>query len=541
MMNWTIGKRLYTAAGALLAVLLVTAGVSLYALSDVNEEVKTITGRTAVALKLAGRISYLISDLRAATRLQIISADRKDLKTIETKAKENDEEIKELIDSTEQLQNLTSVQEIKDLAKATRSDMEEWDRRAMKVEELARKLDFEGAVSANDEAKVFSDKAEASAQKIFDLETAKLQTDADTADATYRQVRLEMLLFVGLAVAIGVVVLQVVRTITKTMREMATELGEGAEQVASAASQVSMSAQSLSQGASEQASSLEETSASMQEMTSMTRRNSEHSQEAANLMVAVDAQVRDSNKALEEMVGSMTAIQESSQKVGKIIKTIDEIAFQTNILALNAAVEAARAGEAGMGFAVVADEVRSLAQRSAQAAKDTAGLIEESISRAQGGTHNVEQVTAAISGITTSVAKVKGLVEEVSVASREQAQGFDQVSTAIAQMEKVTQTTAATAEESAAASEELNAQAETSMQVVKRLESLVGGNSVGMKKVVKAARAAKKEPAPIVAAAPKASASVVPMASRRPQAMSKSDAEAAFPLEDVGSGTFGSF
>ena len=539
-MNWTIGKRLYSAAGALLAVLLITAGVSLYALSDVNEEVKTITGRTAVALKLAGRISYLISDLRAATRLQIIAADRKDVKTIETKAKENDEAIKELIDSTEQLQTLTSVQEIKDLAKETRGNMEEWDRRASKVEELALKLDFEGAVSANDDAKAYSDKAEASAQKIFELETTKLKTDADMAEATYKQVRFEMLLFVGLAVAIGLVVLQVVRSITSTMRDMATELGEGAEQVSSAASQVSMSAQSLSQGASEQASSLEETSASMQEMTSMTRRNSEHSQEAASLMVAVDGQVRDSNKALEEMVGSMTAIQESSQKVGKIIKTIDEIAFQTNILALNAAVEAARAGEAGMGFAVVADEVRSLAQRSAQAAKDTAGLIEESISRAQGGTHNVEQVTAAISGITSSVAKVKGLVEEVSVASREQAQGFDQVSTAISQMEKVTQTTAATAEESAAASEELNAQAETSMQVVKRLEHLVGGSSVAVKKA-KAARPVTKAPAPMAPPAPRASASVVPMSSRRPQAMSKSDAEAAFPLEDAGSGTFGNF
>ena len=538
-MTWTIGKRLYTAAGALLGVLLITAGVSLYALSDVNEEVKTITSRTAVALKLAGRIEYLIADLRAATRLQIIAANRKDLKTIDQKATENDAQIKELLDATEELQTLTSVQEIKDLAKDARVQMQEWDNRATKIEELARKFEFENAVTANEEAKDFSNKAEANAARIFELETQKLKDDADKADSTYKTVRLEMLFFVGLALVIGGVVLQVVRTITSTMREMASELGEGAEQVSSAASQVATSAQSLSQGASEQASSLEETSASMQEMTSMTRRNSEHSQEAAGLMVGVDTQVRESNKALEEMVGSMTAIQESSQKVGKIIKTIDEIAFQTNILALNAAVEAARAGEAGMGFAVVADEVRSLAQRSAQAAKDTAGLIEESIARAQGGTHNVEQVAAAISGITTSVAKVKGLVEEVSVASREQAQGFDQVSTAISQMEKVTQTTAATAEESAAASEELNAQAETSMQVVKRLESLVGGSGAGVKAV--RPRATKRAHAPASMSPAKTSASVVPMASRRPQAVPKSDAEAAFPLEDAGSGTYGNF
>src|SRR5262245_17564213 len=159
----------------------------------------------------------------------------------------------------------------------------------------------------------------------------------------------------------------------------------------------------------------------------------------------------------------MTAIRESRKKVAKIIKVIDEIAFHTNILALNAAVEAARAGEAGMGFAVVAGEVRNLAQRSAQAAKDTASLLEESIARSQEGAGRVEEVALAIASITENVARVKGMVEEVRQASGQQAQGIDQVTQAIAQMESVTQTTAATAEESAAASEELNAQAEQSL------------------------------------------------------------------------------
>jgi methyl-accepting chemotaxis protein len=297
-------------------------------------------------------------------------------------------------------------------------------------------------------------------------------------------------------VIIGVVVF-IIRSTRREMVELTIQLTHAAAGTASASGQVATSAQSLSQGATEQAASLEETSASMEEMASMTRKNAENSQTAAGLMGEVDTRVKESNQALSEMVSAMASIQSSSQQVAKIIKTIDEIAFQTNILALNAAVEAARAGEAGMGFAVVADEVRNLAQRSAQAAKDTAELIEASIAKAEDGNHKVEQVAASISGITGSITSVKGLVEEVSVASRQQSQGIDQVSQAIAQMEKVTQTTAATAEESAAASEELSAQAEDSMAVIRQLEALVGSSGVQTAKPAGKKTAARK-PAPVV-------------------------------------------
>ena len=282
-------------------------------------------------------------------------------------------------------------------------------------------------------------------------------------------------MFVLIAVLVGFMV----RGTRIEMVRLASHLSETAEGTTAAAGQVSVTAQSLSQSATEQAASLEETSASMEEMASMTRRNAEHTQSAAALMSDVETRVRDSNGALDTMVASMGSIQESSQQVAKIIKTIDEIAFQTNILALNAAVEAARAGEAGMGFAVVADEVRNLAQRSAKAAKDTAELIEASITRIGSGSHNVKLVSQAISAITDSVTKVKALVDDVSVASRQQTQGIEQVSQAIAQMEKVTQTTAATAEESAAASEGLTAQADSAMGVVGRLTALVGATSGG--------------------------------------------------------------
>ena len=182
---------------------------------------------------------------------------------------------------------------------------------------------------------------------------------------------------------------------------------------------------------------------------------------------------------MQAMSASMDAIKTSSDDITKIIKTIDEIAFQTNILALNAAVEAARAGEAGMGFAVVADEVRNLAQRCAQAAKDTASLIEESIAKSNDGKTKVDEVATAIHAIIEEAAKIKTLSDEVNLGSREQARGLEQIAKAITQMEQVTQKSAANAEESASAAEELTAQSETMKDIVERLTAMIGGGVNG--------------------------------------------------------------
>jgi methyl-accepting chemotaxis protein/methyl-accepting chemotaxis protein-1 (serine sensor receptor) len=298
----------------------------------------------------------------------------------------------------------------------------------------------------------------------------------ESAEARSSTNRWIVIFFVAISLAAGMVVVWMIRFVNWELRRASKELAEGAEQVASAAGQVASASQTLAQGASEQAASLEETSASSEEINAMAKKNADNSEVAASLVAQSQRKFEENDQRLEQMVVAMSDINVSSDKISKIIKVIDEIAFQTNILALNAAVEAARAGEAGMGFAVVADEVRSLAQRSAQAARDTAPLIEESIAKSKDGKSKVDQVAAAIRSITGDSAGVKTLVDEMRLGSQEQTKGLTQVSKAINQMQHLTQASAASAEEGAAAAEELTAQASAMRQVVDRLMTMVGAD-----------------------------------------------------------------
>jgi methyl-accepting chemotaxis protein len=270
-------------------------------------------------------------------------------------------------------------------------------------------------------------------------------------------------------------------SITRPIQRVIVSLTEGADQVASASSQVGSASQSLAQGSSEQAASLEETSASLEEMASMTRTNADNAHQADVLMGETTRVVDTANASMTALIQSMKEVSGASEETAKIIKTIDEIAFQTNLLALNAAVEAARAGEAGAGFAVVADEVRALAMRAAEAAKNTASMIEVTVNKVKGGSDLVTKTASAFSQVTGSAGKVKELVAEIAAASGEQAQGVDQINKAVTTMNNVTQQTAASAEESASAAQELTAQSEQMKGVVGQLVALVTGETHGNK------------------------------------------------------------
>ena len=277
----------------------------------------------------------------------------------------------------------------------------------------------------------------------------------------------------GLATLVGIVFTM---RLVKPISRIVAGLTDGADQVASASAQVSQSSQHLAEGASEQASSLEETSSSLEEMSSMTNQNADNANQARAKMGKAKLVVEKANIQMAQLTEAIGEITRSSEETGKIIKTIDEIAFQTNLLALNAAVEAARAGEAGAGFAIVADEVRNLALRSAEAAKNTSALIEKTIKAVKNG----NEITIATQEAFKANADISGeigqLVEEIATASQEQAHGIAQVNTAVSEMDRVTQETAANAEESASAAEEMNAQAQQMRSYVEDLAAVIGGN-----------------------------------------------------------------
>ncbi len=321
-------------------------------------------------------------------------------------------------------------------------------------------------------------------QSLKDVSDKAADSSSSLVERIYDEVEQNLgLIMIGSLIALGagaLIAYLMTKGITRPISLIAGKLEESSQTVSSTSVQISSSSQQLAAGSAEQALSIEETSSTLEESASMVKQNTENTQQAAGLARQTKMSAVKGNDEMNNMMSSMLEIKKSSDEIGKIIKVIDDIAFQTNILALNAAVEAARAGESGMGFAVVAEEVRNLAQRSAQAAKDTSGIIEANINLSEKGVHVAGKVNESLSEINDQAQKVSDLLDEVSTASQEQAQGISQINNAISQMEQIVQSNAASADQSASASESMSEQAVKMQNIVKDLMVLVNGANISI-------------------------------------------------------------
>jgi len=530
----TISKKLYLGYAAALLITIVIGSASIRNLGVLGDQMTDIGTIKTRQLYLTGDVDNLTSDILGATRGVNLNAHRNNMESVRKDFEQIQSETERTRkEASEFAANATSA-DLKDQMQTKVLDkLPTYLQLASEDEELVSK----GNLAAADA--LFFDKLyplmndiSSAADDINQGESKVVNEYAATAVSAVAPARNMSIALVLLALAVGGVVLWIVKGINDVLQGSIAELTDGANQVASAAQQVSSTSQTLAQGASEQAASLEETSASSEEVNSMARKNSDNSRATATLLSASQMKVEQADRYLQEMVVSMDQITESSGKISKIIKVIDEIAFQTNILALNAAVEAARAGEAGMGFAVVADEVRSLAQRCAQAAKDTASLIEDSITRSNEGKAKVDQVAVAIRAVTEDSTKVKVMVDEVSLGSEEQSRGIEQIGRAIVQIEQITRNNAAGSEESAAAAEELSAQSESLREVLNRLQEMVGGGGHEGMPAMRASIRPSTKPAAFKMAPSKLRPSAP--ASRQPSTngMKKAAMNQDFPLEE---------
>jgi methyl-accepting chemotaxis protein/methyl-accepting chemotaxis protein-1 (serine sensor receptor) len=511
--------------GSLALLLVISSSISIWAGARMKRQLDASAHETARALDVARQVERDAVVLDAEQRRLVLSGLGSDMDGL-TRARDTMEETRRVGGQLlGELKTRTASSNSRARVEDITAKLQAWDGANVDINKLITAGDAAAAwdITRKTSGPLLESVRAAAMAIVKDQETA-FNDSVKAAEDNYGFMRLLLISMFLLSVPVSFAVGFGVRGVIRTLRSLTGDLGSNANQVAAAAVQVASASQTLSKGAGEQAASLEQTSAAMVEMTSIAKRNAESSHSVADMTAEASRLIDAANGALTEMVASMAQIKTSSDKVAKIIKTIDEIAFQTNILALNAAVEAARAGEAGMGFAVVADEVRSLAQRSAQAARDTATLIEESIDRAGEGHRRVEQVASSMTAVSSSALKIKSVIDEVSAASREQIRGIEQVTHAVSEMERVTQATAASAEENAAVGEELSAQAETAMDAVQRLSALIEGGS--------ASHPAQRT------AAPKTTAKVVSLAKSR-LAKRESSIEHAVSLDQTG--TYGNF
>ncbi len=476
--NMKLGAKLTLGFGVVLAMMAIVTAVAINRLGVINENLNDIVNNDNKRVFLANEMVDQVRNIAISVRNIILNQDKAFEGTEKAKLekargllREDVRKLAGMMEHGESKKMLTAIEETEGVLrplndKALALDAEQKDAEAVKV--------------LVGEAEPVTEKLIKQVDDMLRHEEKLTREAVDEAGRDYAQAS-SLMIGMGVLALIfgGLIAFFLTRGITRPINQVAAGLKEGAEQVASASSQVAASSQHLAEGSSEQASSLEETSSSLEEMASMTKQNAQSANQAKAMMKETTAIVERVNQQMNEMASAIAEITRTSEETGKIIKTIDEIAFQTNLLALNAAVEAARAGEAGAGFAVVADEVRSLALRAAEAARNTNGLIDNTIKAVKEGNELTSATQEAFRENVANSGKVAQLIDEIAAASEEQAQGIDQINKAVSEMDKVTQQTAANAEESASASEELTAQAEQMKGYVSDLEAVISGQGGG--------------------------------------------------------------
>ncbi len=452
----SFGTKLVIAFGITLVFMVAVAGIGILGMASVKDDMAQIVEVENKKVALANATIDSANAHQIAMRNLLISEDRdfceKQKATIDKAQKDMPAymgQLAKLVITTEGKQLLASIDEIMAASKDVNNKVI-----ALGLENRNR----EAGKLLLEEAGPLGDKTLAVMEQLIRHEDEQTALMAHKAQANYSLSRLVMIGASALAVAIaGILAFFLTRSITRPIRRVTEGLAGGADQVSAASNQVASGSQSLAEGTAEQAASIEEASSSLEEISSMTRQNAQTANNANRIMQETSKVVTSASESMSQLTSSMVEISSASEETQKIVKTIDEISFQTNLLALNAAVEAARAGEAGAGFAVVADEVRNLAMRAADAAKNTADLIEGTVKKIKEGSEVVAQTNSEFSKVVTSSARIGELVGEIAAASQEQAQGIEQISKGISEMDKVVQRNAASAEESASASEEMNA------------------------------------------------------------------------------------